>query len=52
MSKEIVIGNNKFIWDGNELRIFEIAWPSQEKVMTRQELKELIKYNEEIGRGI
>jgi hypothetical protein len=46
MEHEIVIGNNKFVYDGKVIKIYDVEWPSQEIIMTKEELKELIAMNQ------
>lgn len=47
--KETIIGNNKFVWDGNELRIYEIDFPVNEISISKDELKEILEFNKMIA---
>ena len=49
MKGETIIGDNKFVWDGEELRIYEIDFPVNEIILSKEELRELIAMNEFIS---
>lgn len=42
---EILIGDNKFVYNGDELRIYNVMWPNEEIVLTKQEVKDIVAYN-------
>lgn len=48
MTKEIVIGGNKFVIEPDKIRIFEIKFPVNEVTFTREEFKKFCKENMEV----